>query len=199
MRKFVVTGTAFLFFTRVIVNAETLVQFLFERDRYPSSVSKSIQMARMEKERIPELATQMPGAAVFLPVDSAWDAKPGAYEALMNEATGNVRYDLLLASSAAIPADKVKDVSSLYSYTQSQQGIVDSAFGTSYTMPKQDSVCDFYWTGDQYTVGNCAKLLSNGISLDDAVIFFIDSLLVPDDIDGDIDHLLETERRRRRV
>lgn len=173
----------------MLANAETLNDFLFTPGVAPSMLSKTISLAEKEKDRIQGLMNEFSGAALFLPVDSAWSGKPKALTALLAEPEGNVRYDMLLASAAALPPTIGHTYEALKEYASEQGGVVDSAYGTSYFVNGERQLCLAEWAAGNYLEGDCANLIGDPILLSDATVFMVDRLLISSDLEDGLESL----------
>lgn len=160
-------------------SSESLYDYLFTKSDDLLSHSKSI--AQKEKDRITTLLKETDGLVLFLPTDRAWDMNRHVLKKIAGENESDLRYDLLLASSADIPITAATSFSELENHAAQSGGIIDSAYGTSYFVRDQH-ICIAEWHGGRYVEGQCAKIIGEPVRLSDAIIFVIDELLLPPDL-----------------
>lgn len=173
--------------------SETLYEYLFVSKQFPQTLSKTVRIAEKEMERIKVLVKAVTGLAVFLPTDNAWNERPGYLEALINEKEGNARYDTLVAVAAEVPLQKSSTWEDLKKFADSNGGVIDSAYGVPYFVMENNQFCIANWVKGDYVPGECGSVVGVPIKLSDCVVYQIDTLIVPADLESAIENLVHVE------
>lgn len=177
------------------VSAESLYDYLFTTRNYPSILSNSLKVAEKERDRISKLVKEVKGLALFLPINDAWNQKPGALDALLREPEGNIRYDMVLASSAEVPMSYTTSWALLKQYADKNGGVIDSAYGTPYFIMDDGRFCLAEWSNGQYIEGECARVIGAPVRLSDTTLYQVTKVLLPSDLEESVKGLM-TQRRR---
>eukprot|EP01069_Polyplicarium_translucidae_P009103 Polyplicarium_translucidae@DN3290_c0_g1_i1.p2 len=153
-------------------------------DEVPSDLGVSMRIAN--EEDLESLARDMRGLTLFLPTNSAWGAKRGWAEALIDD--GNLRYEMMLASGAEVETDLSNGDrwKQLREFAKLNWNLVDSGYGTSYLL--QDSqLCIAEFQGSMYVAKECGEIVLPPIALDDSTIYMIDSIMLPEELQEALD------------